>query len=118
LCIAETKINSNPFSLQEKFRSIHPEIFQHSACKLSQTPDNFVNQYQPGGTLDLGRWSFFILHGKNTKKVAIITAYGGLSDLARPMISMMQQFWKLSTKTINKENHDRPKPRRKFILDL
>jgi hypothetical protein len=61
---------------------------------MSQTPDPFLSNYQPGGTLTavcknwvsrviskgedplgLGQWSYITLRGKADTKVTVVTAY-------------------------------------------
>jgi hypothetical protein len=137
VCISETKINSNLYDLHEKMHSAHSEVFQASSFQSSQTPDAFVNTFQPEGILTLvcdlwatrvieggaypcglGRWSFLTLRGKNDRKITIVTAYRVSTDLAGPMTSTMQQYRKISLMTITEKYTVRPQPRWQVILDL
>ena len=140
LCLPETNTNWNiPSSLSKLSRIIRP-IWQSSCTQTSHINDEFENIYQPGGTLTticnnwtsrilekgsdpygLGRWSFFILQGKGTVKIAIITAYqvcsATLSSLG-PTTYARQQERLLSNKFREADILTQPNPRQQFILDL
>jgi hypothetical protein len=104
--------------------------------QVSKSPEEFLSQYQPGGTttilcnnwisrvvargedpIGLGRWSFFTLCGKGHKKLTIITAYNA-SYSQGDTTNFRQQQRTLSHLHIHHSQHVTSQPRRQFILDL
>jgi hypothetical protein len=69
----------------------------------------------------LGRWSYFILQGKGSIKIALITAYqvcsATISSLG-PTTYAAQQYRHLSSYLRESSLTTQPNPRRQFILDL
>jgi len=93
LCFPETNTNWNQdgqlFTLSQLFRG----VWNSSLVQPSQTPEPFLSNHQPGGTLTavcenwvsrviakgedpygLGRWSYVTLRGKQSTKITIVTA--------------------------------------------
>ncbi len=94
ICLPETNTNWNLRSSLSQISWIIKPIWQCSCTQTSHLDDNFESTYPPGGTLTticnnwtsrilekgadpygLGRWSCFILQGKGTVKIVLITAY-------------------------------------------
>jgi hypothetical protein len=94
LCFPETNTNWNQdgqlFTLSQLFCG----VWNSSLVQPLQTPEPFLSNHQPGGTLTavcenwvsrviakgedpygLGRWSYVTLRGKLSTKITIVTAY-------------------------------------------
>jgi hypothetical protein len=103
---------------------------------VSQTPDQFLSTYQPGGTLTavcdnwvsrvtakgedpfgLGRWSYVTLRGKNAAKITIVTAYNATMSTGN-CTYYHQQLRVLSRLHREQNITTPPNPRRQLILDL
>jgi hypothetical protein len=140
ICLAETNTNWSLPLAHSKFNTMIKKTWRHCTYQTSHLPDDFQDIKQPGGTtmlltnnwtsrliekgedpFGLGRWSYMILRGKESTKIAIISAYivctQSISS-AGPTTSTTQQFRKLS-KTLREINDPHtPQPRLQFILDL
>jgi hypothetical protein len=69
----------------------------------------------------LGRWSYFIIRGKDRVKILVITAYCVCvqsAAMAGPKTSTSQQFQRLSKTFWLADRTDDPIPRIQFIMDL
>jgi hypothetical protein len=53
ITIVETKLNTNNHKVLASLKSAHSEVFHKSFFQTSQTPDKFIRDYQPGGTMTL-----------------------------------------------------------------
>jgi hypothetical protein len=116
------------------------QTWQHSSISYSRAKEDFISSYQPGGTATmicdnwtsrvlgrgedphgLGRWSYMILRGKGTTKVAIITAYNVSQKyhLEHSERTAYKQQYRLLSAAIRNDNLPiAPNPRRQFIMDL
>ncbi len=116
------------------------QTWQHSSISYSRAKEEFISSYQPGGTATmicdnwtsrvlgrgedphgLGRWSYMILRGKGTTKVAVITAYNVSQKYHLEhgeRTAYKQQYRLLSAAIRNNNLPIAPNPRRQFIMDL
>jgi hypothetical protein len=94
ICLPETNVNWNRPDQYTTFKSTIHCIWINSVVAVSRPPEDFLSQFQPGGTstiicdnwvsrildkgedpIGLGRWSYITLHGKASTKVTVIRAY-------------------------------------------
>jgi len=83
LCLPETYVNWNIPEQHKALQTALHATWQNSTYSMSKPPEEFISQYQPGGTatvlcenwvsrliekgedsVGLGRWSFITLRGK------------------------------------------------------
>jgi hypothetical protein len=112
------------------------DIWQNSSFHTSESQEEFLASYQPGGTatiicdrwasrvvskgadpLGLGRWNYVVLRGKGAKKIFIITAYNprpasGDTTVYRQHVRLLSAISRL------RQQFSPPNPHRQFILDL
>lgn len=136
ICFPETNINWNIPDKGHTFNSIHRRTWQHSVSVTSRSPEDFLSQYQPGGTttiicnnwtsrvitkggdpLGLGKWSFVTLRGRGGKKITIITAYNASYNTG-DTTNFRQQQHTLTQLHIQNNQRVKALPCRQFILDL
>jgi hypothetical protein len=140
LCLPETNTNWNHQKNMSTLKSNIKKVWQHSASQSSSSSEEFISNYQPGGTLTivvnqwtsrimgkgtdpfgLGRWSYITLRGKATTKITIVTGYRvcrASPTTAGVKTAYMQQYRGLSAKLRNDGKGTTPDPCRQFILDL
>jgi len=111
-------------------------MWRKTSLQTSQTPDPFLSDYKPGGTLTaicdnwvsrvlhkggdpygLGRWSYVTLRGKGSIKITVITAYNatpspGDSTYHHQQLRVLSRFYR------EQNIPTPPNPRRQFMLDL
>jgi hypothetical protein len=94
ICLPETNTNWNQGGQVQVLHTLFKRIWRTSTLQVSQTPDQMLSTYQPGGTLTavcdnwvsrliakgedpfgLGRWSYVMLTGNAETKVTVVTAY-------------------------------------------
>jgi hypothetical protein len=140
LSLPETNVNWSHYQSQKILRCNLKNIFQSSSFQTSHTPEQFHSLYQPGGTITialnrwtsrilhkgedpygLGRWSYMIMRGRGTMKLAVITGYRVCETTASSAgvkTAFMQQHRALSDHFRTANTLTAPNPRRQFILDL
>jgi len=118
------------------FITLLHSIWRTSSSVHSRPPEDFLSQFQSGGTatvicenwvsrivgrgedpLGLGRWSFFTLRGKGSRKVTIITAYNA-SPTTGDTTNFRQQQRVLTSLHHQYHQCTSAQPRRQFILNL
>ncbi len=133
LCLPETNVNWNLPEQHAIFQSILRRTWRHTASIVSRSPEDFLSQYQPGGTatilcanwtprltdkgedhIGLGRWSFVTLRGRGTKLITIVTAYNATYTTG-DTTNFWQQQRVLSHLHIQHNQHINANPRRRFI---
>jgi hypothetical protein len=94
ICLPETNTNWNFPDQHQQFTSLLHRTWRTSMHQVSRSPEDFLSQYQPGGTatilcdnwvsrvvdrgedpIGLGRWSYITLRDKGQMKLTIVTAY-------------------------------------------
>lgn len=136
LCLRETNTNWDQPSQLPSLRSLFHKIWRKTSLQTSHTPDPFLSDYQPGGTLTavcdnwvsrvltkgedpfgLGRWSYVTLRGKGSTKVTVITAYNATPSPGDSTY-YHQQLRLLTRMHRQQQILEAPDPRRQFVLDL
>jgi hypothetical protein len=140
LCLAETNLNWGHPRALTKFHGLIRKIWRHTSVSKSYTKDDFSSERQPGGTITmacnhwtsrvlekgedpfgLGRWSYIVLRGKDTRKILVITAYRVCRQTIQSVgvkTSNAQQFRQLSKTFRDADLSGDPIPRHQFIVDL
>jgi len=136
LCLPETNVNWNLTDQCQQFTNILHHTWKNTVSSISHSPEDFLSQYQPGGTvtilhdnwtlrviakgedpLGLERWSFVTLRGKGSKKATVITAYNA-SLTSGDMTNFHQQQHVLTHLLISYNRKGDAQPCCQFILDL
>lgn len=136
LCLPETNVNWNLPDQGHVFNFILRRTWQHSVSATLRSPEDFLSQYQPGGTatiicnnwtsrvitkgedpVGLGRWSFVTMQRKKGKLITIVTAYNA-SYSTGDTTNFRQQQLTLTQLHIQHKQTVTSLPRRQFILDL
>jgi len=136
LCLPETNTNWDQSSQLTTLRSLFHKIWRKTSIQTSHTPDPFLSNHKPGGTLTavcdnwvsrvlckgedpfgLGRWSYVTLRGRRSFKITIITAYNATVSPGDSTY-YHQQMRIISQMHRQRNNLSVPDPRRQFILDL
>jgi hypothetical protein len=140
ISLPETNVHWALPSTRTSFRGMLKRMWPHVTISTSESAEPFLSTYKPGGTATvvcdkwtsrvmetgedtygLGRWSYVILRGKGTTKVAVITAYNvsQKSHIIHGEKTAYKQQLRLLT---NLYHHHKiqaaPHPHRQFILDL
>ena len=140
LCLPETKTNWSRTSQHAALKGILHRTWNASSYQTSRAAEPFLSSYQPGGTATIvcgnwtarimskgedptgmGRWSYMILRGKGTRKIAIITAYNVCSTHTahRGDSTAYQQQYRILSNLLRQHNMPAaPHPHRQLILDL
>jgi hypothetical protein len=94
LCLPETNTNWDQAGQHTIPHTMLHRTWKNSSSQTSRVPENFLSQYQPGGTatvvcdnwlsriiqkgedpMRLGRWTYMTLKGKGPGLITIITGY-------------------------------------------
>lgn len=136
LCLPETNTNWNQGGQLSTLNQLFHRIWRTSSVQVSQTPDPFLANRQPGGTMTavcenwvsrviskgedpfgLGRWSYITMRGTENTKITVITAYNATPSPGE-CTYYHQQMRVLSRLHREQSILASPDPRRQFILDL
>ena len=128
----ETNINWN-YQRTQYVRTLLRQRNRNSMLIKSSSDEQTQKSYQPGGTCmimqnnvlgtidkydsdkrGLGRWTYFIIQGKNNKKVAFITAYRVSQNSVPGDDTVYAQQYRL----LRRQNIMNPKPKKVFDDDL
>lgn len=134
ICLPETNTNWHLPDLHQKFKNALHRTWPQSQYQTSRSPEEFLSQYQPGGTttivcnnwisrivdrgedpLGLGSWSYFTLRGKGQGKVTIVTAYNPSTSTGNKA-NYRQQQHTLSRLHIHYQQHTNANPQRQLFL--
>lgn len=140
ISIAETNVNWELPDQRAAMGKMLHRTWNNSTFQTSRAQEPFLSAYQPGGTATiicdnwtsrviskgedssgLGRWSYIILKGKGTTKVAIITAYNVCitTGSSSGETTAYKQQCRLLAPLLRENNLPAaPHPHRQFILDL
>jgi hypothetical protein len=140
ISLPETNLNWDSGEAVGHLHRMLRQTWHHTSVASSRAEEEFISTYQPGGTATiicdnwtsrvlgrgddphgLGRWSYIILRGKGTTKVAIVTAYNVRQryHLEHGERTAYKQQYRLLSAAIRESNLPiAPNPRRQFILDL
>jgi len=138
ICLAETNLNWHHSQHHASLRRCLHKNWSASKYQTSVPKENFLGDYQPGGTVTLvvdrwtsrvissgadpyglGRWSYLKLRGKQDRQICIITAYRVCNDkYTGPKTAYQQQRRQLSEMFRQQNKVIDPEPNRQFILDL
>jgi len=136
LCFPETNTNWDQPNQISTLRSLFHSIWRKTSLQTLHTPDPFLSDYKPGGTLSaicdnwvsrvlfkgedpygLGRWSYVTLCGKGSIKITVITAYNATPSPGDSTY-YHQQLRALSRIHRQQNIQPPPNPQWQFILDL
>jgi len=138
ICLAETNLNWHHSQHHASLRRCLHKNWSASKYQTSVLKENFLGDYQPGGTVTLavdrwtsrvissgadpyglGRWSYLKLRGKQERQICIITAYRVCKNkYTGPKTAYQQQRRQLSEMFRQQNEVIDPEPNRQFILDL
>lgn len=136
ICFPETNTNWSQAGQLATMHQLFRGVWKSSVLQTSHTPDPFLSNYQPGGTLTaickncvsrvvakgedpfgLGRWSYVTLRGVGSTKITVVTAYNACQS-AGDTTYYHQQLRVLSSLHRDQHINAPPDPRCQFILDL